>query len=355
MKLYVEQLPDGRFKYLLRYLDPRTGKYRRVTTIKNTNSKQSYNAAMRELQDRIEGFLADGIPVQAAFNMYLKDKARTLKPQTLIRNSNEIKAVNQQLGNIALGDLTALRLRTAIAAVSPKNCTYNERLARYKAFLTWCFENDLVETDWWRKLKPLPDDQRARIQDKYLEPEELRKLLDGMKQPLWYYLTVFMVLSGLRIGEAIALNIDDVNEYIDVNKTFSLVTQKISTTKTLDSTRLVFVQPELRQVLERYRVFRLMYQPDSPLLFPGPDGGYASYAAYNKYLKNNSQRILGHTITTHALRHTSTSLFAAAGVDLDAISRRLGHANSQITQEIYLHITEAQRQKDNAAVSVNLL
>ena len=37
---------------------------------------------------------------------------------------------------------------------------------------------------------------------------------------------------------------------------------------------------------------------------------------------------------------------AAAGVDLAVISRRLGHASTKTTLEIYYHVTKKQRQKD---------
>ena len=38
------------------------------------------------------------------------------------------------------------------------------------------------------------------------------------------------------------------------------------------------------------------------------------------------------------------------GVPLDVISRRLGHKSSQITREIYVHITEELQRRDNEAI-----
>lgn len=44
------------------------------------------------------------------------------------------------------------------------------------------------------------------------------------------------------------------------------------------------------------------------------------------------------------------------GIDMDAISRRLGHSNSKITREIYLHVTEKLREKENERIkSVKLI
>lgn len=354
-KLYVEPLPDGRYRFRLRYLDPRTGKAHRVNTIKASNSRQAYNQALRELQDRVISSYVERPTLDQARKMYLADKARILKPQTILRNDNEITAVNRVLGeDVYLDKLTAMEIRQALDACSKSNTTYNERLARYKAFLSWCYENDLLPVNLGTKLKPLPDQKRERIQDKYLEPEELQLLLDQMKLPLWYYLTYFMVLSGLRIGEAMALELEDVGEkYISVNKTFSLVTFEVGSTKTDNSCRDVFIQPELRDLIDEYLIFRSghLAGKKSKLFFPAKSGERFSYEAYNKYLKENTEKAIGRKISTHALRHTSASLFLAAGVPLEAISRRLGHADSRITKEIYLHMTEKLKSADEAAIA----
>ena len=74
------------------------------------------------------------------------------------------------------------------------------------------------------------------------------------------------------------------------------------------------------------------------------------YRAYNKYLRELSKRIPGRFITPHALRHTHVSLMAEAGMDLEAISRRLGHEDSKVTREIYYHVTKKQKEKDREQI-----
>ena len=61
-------------------------------------------------------------------------------------------------------------------------------------------------------------------------------------------------------------------------------------------------------------------------------------------------RVLDRSITAHALRHTHASLLLAQGVDVDTIARRLGHENSKITKEIYLHITQQLKERDNEQI-----
>ena len=346
-KLYVEKLKDGRFQYRLRYVDKRTGKAHRVSCIKNSNSRQAYNSALRELQNRAVEAPYSRLKLNQVLSLYLDEKSRVLRPQTIIRNKAEVTKVNAELGDMYLDSLTVLDIKRAIKRCSGSNTTYNERLARYKAFLNWAYQNELLATNLADKLVKLPDNKKSRIEDKYLELDELQTLLDGMKVPMWYYLTYFMVLSGLRIGEAIALELDDVGEYISVTKTYSLVTWQIGDAKTDNSEREVFVQPELRKLIDEYMIFRAGHlKGKSKLMFPNQKGGYLGYEGFNKYLKENAKRLIGRELSTHALRHTSASLLIAQGVPLETVSRRLGHSDSRITKEIYLHLTDQLKKAD---------
>ena len=348
-KLYVEQLKDGRYQFRYRYKDL-SGKYRRVSCIKPTNSRRSYNEALYELQMRAVDASFSRLRLSGALRLYLADKKRVLRPQTVIRNEAEIVRVNDALGDKYLDELTVLDIKRAISSISEKNCTYNERLARYKAFLRWCYQNEALKDNLADKLTPLPDNKKQRIADKYLEPEELQKLLEAINPPLWYHLTRFLVLSGLRIGEAIALTPQDIGEkYITVNKTYSLITKKVGETKTDTSAREVFIQQELRAAIDDYMIYREECGRNSPYLFPGKKGEMC-YGSYDKFLRELSEKVLGRRISPHALRHTCASLLLANGVSVDTISRRLGHTDSQITKEIYLHMTGKLKKADEIAL-----
>ena len=167
----------------------------------------------------------------------------------------------------------------------------------------------------------------------------------------WRLLTEFLLLSGLRVGEAIALLDSDVDaDVIHVTKTYSLNIREISTTKTETSTRDVDIQPELADCISRIRQFvrkdEMAFGYRSDIFLPGFCGGYIRYETYSAYFRENSERCLGRRLTPHALRHTHTAMLAEAGVPLETISRRLGHADSKVTKEVYLHVTENMRKKD---------
>ncbi len=54
-------------------------------------------------------------------------------------------------------------------------------------------------------------------------------------------------------------------------------------------------------------------------------------------------------VTLHGLRHTAASIMLAAGVPLIVVSRQLGHANPNITTQMYAHLVDQEQQLDYAA------
>ena len=73
------------------------------------------------------------------------------------------------------------------------------------------------------------------------------------------------------------------------------------------------------------RKYKLEHGIRSDLFICSIRGSHLQYYAFNKYLSELSQRVLGRKITTHALRHTAASLLIADGVPLEVVSRMLGH------------------------------
>ena len=53
-------------------------------------------------------------------------------------------------------------------------------------------------------------------------------------------------------------------------------------------------------------------------------------------------------VTLHSLRHTNATLMIAEGVDICTVSKRLGHANTSITLDVYAH---ALKTKDSDAAN----
>jgi integrase len=55
-------------------------------------------------------------------------------------------------------------------------------------------------------------------------------------------------------------------------------------------------------------------------------------------------------VTFHALRHTHASQLIAAGLDVLAVSRRIGHSNPTVTLTVYAHLFGNTDERAAAAV-----
>lgn len=339
------QTQNNKVKYTERYKDI-TGKYRTVsvTFLKDTAGNRKRAAdILRARINEMRPPETSAITLNCAIERYLAYQRNHVRPSTYNRNERVLNAVKRYLRpSTPLVRLSAGYVRDNLPMDVPT--LYNERITRLKAFLRWCYDNDLIDSvEWLSKLKPLPTDAKIKLSEKYLEKDELAAVLDALVIHKWRLVTEFLALTGLRIGEFMALKISDVDKqtrYIHINKTYMRDIQAVSPfAKTEASTREVYIQAELLPVIDEIEKYRKGCKR-SALFFPDENGGYLHYDAYRQYLGDTAERTINRRITPHILRHTMTSLFAAEGVRLPVISRRLGHNDSKITERVYFHVTK---------------
>ena len=376
--MWIQELEtkNGEIRYRFReqYKDPLTGKLKNVSVTYDKNTTHTQRAATIKLQELINEkmkmpyMINELDPSEITLNQliekyleyqYIDDNG--IKKSTYQRNKHACNAFNHILGE----DTKVIKLNQnyvvdKFRATGEANSTLNERLARFKALIRWGYKKDyILDIGWLGKLERFKDKpRRLKVEDKFLEADEVRLLLESMKVERWRLLTHFMILSGLRVGEVVALTNDDVDlekSIIYVNTTYDPVNDLITTPKN-GETREVYIQPDLAVVCKQIKRLMLKQKlqfgyPMTNYFFTNEKGKHIEYYAYNKYLRENSEQILGRKITTHFLRHTSASLLMEAGIQIDNISQRLGHANSKITREIYLHITERLKEKYNQQIA----
>lgn len=362
--MWAEPQTNGKIKYCERYTDPLTMKQKKVSvTLDGKDTISNRKKAIAILQDKIDkatAYSSDSVTLSQLLDKYYEYQKLTLKASTYERNYRVLYNLVCTFGKDAIvNNLTSLYINEKLLGINCTNVTRNEYIKRFKAMLTWGERMDLHDN--YRlisKLVPFKEEtsRKERTKDKYLEPEELDALLQYMADGnnwMWYHLTKFLVLSGVRVGEALALDLDDIDtEYIHITKTYDTINKVITTTKTETSTRDVYIQDELDASLTSYKAYRkeLMRERSvctNHLFFSPKTGGYVNYASYCKYLREASEK-LGHKISPHALRHTSASLLATGGISIDTVQRRLGHESSRITKEIYTHVTQGIIEQDNA-------
>lgn len=362
--MWIQKTKAGTFRFCERYIDPVTEQQKTVSVTMDKNNASTRKHAAAILQRKIDGKLSklgapEEITLHDLIEKYNAYQFATFRESTAQQNKFQLVGIERALGSDALINKIKTGYVVDKLTATGKSATWkNEKIRHFKALMRWAYQNEyLASLDSVDKLKPFPDKTaREKIQDKYMEREELQLVVDGMTHRRWKMLTEFLALSGLRIGEAMALRNRDVDfqaRQIHVTKTYAQNCGTVNDPKTLASRRDVPMQPELFNVCKKIKAYmrdQKVSYVQNDLFFPGEDGSFLNYASYSKYFRENTERILKHRLTVHALRHTHTSLMAAAGVSLDVISRRLGHEDSGITKEIYFHVTEQLQEMDARAV-----
>ncbi len=356
--MWYEILPNGKCKFTERYFDDMTGKDKYVSKTFDKYNNRNKKAAEQLLAKRInEKLLAQStdnanLRFGTLVNKYLAYQLENVKFSTYRRNRDFCNSFKKKIigSDILVNKLTSQYVKNRFDATKKSNSSKNEMLTRFKALIRWGYQNEYIDDiRYLDKLKCYKDSSaHEKVTDKYIEVAEANKLIDGMTMNHWQLLTRFLLLTGCRIGEVIALEKKSVtSEYIDIHQTYDENGKIITTPKTVEANRRIYIQTELADLLKEIRAFNILRGISSIYLFSSRRGEPISYCAYNKYLKENSIRLIGRPITPHVLRHTHASILLAKGFDIDFIARRLGHVNSKVTREIYLHIMEELKERDN--------
>ena len=196
---------------------------------------------------------------------------------------------------------------------------------------------------------------------KYLQVADLKKLLNycvefaDYDQHIAYYLIATGALTGARYSEVLGLTWDNVDldkRIVHIVRTWDYrYNSGFAPTKNKSSVRDIDITPELADLLARLRREQREanlaqgYRDDKQLVFRSMRHNLMTSAAINKDLRLVERDLdISPAITFHGLRHTHVSYLIANHVDINYISKRLGHANTTITQTVYAHLLEDTRE-----------
>ncbi|TDH48717.1 site-specific integrase [Mycobacterium eburneum] len=168
-----------------------------------------------------------------------------------------------------------------------------------------------------------------------LSRDEFDKLLAATTE-YWRPLMEFLVYSGCRWGEAVALKPRHVNRKTGVVRIRqawkkSSKGHHIGPTKTKRSRREINVPVRILDQLDYSHEW----------LFVNRTGGPVRYQGFRRRVWDKAVQRAGlddPQPTPHDLRHTCASWMIAAGVPLTVVSRHLGHENIQITADTYTDV-----------------
>jgi integrase len=153
----------------------------------------------------------------------------------------------------------------------------------------------------------------------------------------------FMLNTGLRPGEALALQRKDVDlkkRTVKVNKTYLEKEKKIqNSTKTLSSKRIVPIPSDTVKLLKQYMLKQPKKDPEDPL-FQTETGRRPTQSYLRKRFRFAGDAIKCNWVNLHTMRHTYASRLFQKKIDIKVISKLLGHKKVSTTYDIYVHLID---------------
>ncbi|MDN6689660.1 MAG: site-specific integrase, partial [Lactococcus sp.] len=198
-------------------------------------------------------------------------------------------------------------------------------------------------------------DQSEKIEEKFLEPNELKAVIDKLngrsRSKRYGNMMEFISLTGLRFGELVALKYEDYDgKSVSVTKTldyhYSNLKPTLTSPKNSYSIRNVSLPDRAIELIETVILENKLRKSTGPYV----DEGYIFTTMYgtpifignvNKSLRLVKKSLkLEKKLSTHTFRHTHVSQLAELNLPIKSIMARVGHNSPNTTLKIYTHVTK---------------
>ena len=322
--------------------------------------KSVYGRTRREVQEKITKLLTaqqDGLPiptgrqsVEQFLTRWLTDVVRTsVRPRTHESYSSLVEChIAPVLGKVQLEKLTPQNVQAFMngkleEGLSPRTVQYLRAVLRRA--LGQALKWGLVP----RNVATLVDPPHVRkFELNPLTPDELRELLDAVKGNRFEALFILTVTTGLRRGEVLGLQKEDVDlKHGQLRVRHALQRVKgyglqLVETKSAAARRPLKLSKLAVEALTRHRRRQLKQRlaagsrwTESGFIFTSRKGTPVEPATvirnYHRVLKNAGLR---HQ-RFHDLRHANASLLLAEGVHPRVVMEMLGHSQISLTLDTY--------------------
>lgn len=363
--MWIEELPNGKYKYSERYIDPYTEKSRKVSITLNSKSNQAKKQANIELQEKIDKKIEEKNQIKITLGELLdawwNQHKVSIRQSSQVNYEKLLKYIRKNINTAAVVRNTDARFYQDFINELPQSYEYKKKFRSVlKMALDYAVDMEMIKINPISRTKvpkpALTKETYEKVEDKYLEEEEITKLLNV------YYSTFqsvhhgrlaeFMYLTGLRAGEAISLTIDD---YDPNSKTIKVIgtldysdgykNAKKEMPKTLASYREIDLSNRAIEIIDELILEnKLKFKGKTSYLFVGKTGKPIQINAFNNSLKAMNDKLgkdsIKKKMSSHIFRHSHISLLAELNIPVKAIMERVGHADMETTMKIYTHVTK---------------
>ena len=271
------------------------------------------------------------------------------------------------LKNAQISQIKPFELQTILFSISAKNPYTDKPMAKktirgyvqvINAIFDFAVDNRVIDYNPATKLKTPLTPTETKQRRALTENERYRVIeFEHRAKPS----AMLMMMSGLRRGEATALqwnDIDFVNNTISVTKSYNFKSKDFKPPKNGKS-RIVSVPQILIDYLKTLPKISMFVLTNAKGKMMTDDSWRRLYDSYmhdlnikygfngdapNKYSPIKIPMLIT-PFTPHELRHTFCTTMFEAGVDAITAKEQMGHADIQTTLSIYTHLSTQHKEK----------
>nr|DAX40193.1 MAG TPA: Integrase [Caudoviricetes sp.] len=365
--MWMEELPNGKYKYFERYKDPYSEKLKKVSVTMEKKTPQARNQAAILLQEKInqklgekQHFVSD-ITFEKLYEEFEENWKHGVKNSTVYASKNVKKEILKQIeGDYLIRNIDRRLLQKVIDQLLQDGRSHNyvskikfklNQIMKFAVRMNYIDTNEMLFVEMPRKV--ITTDDLRKKNTKYLDQKEFKLFIQNLKEEALcdYRITKYiriakvLFLTGMRYGELAALNykedIDFSKKTIHIKHTYDFRQKERTTPKTIKSDRVITAPQKVLDIIKEQIIENATNGFDTDFIFINTLGEPITNARVISALKRHGQKIgIDKNITTHMFRHSHISLLAELGIPLTAIMDRVGHSDSKTTLEIYSHVTQ---------------
>ena len=385
--LFFKKIDNGKYRYYEKFYDESEGKWKQASVTLTSKTRQAQGKAKKQLEEKIEKKSLEYDEQYKLKQVFQRMTVREVYDEYKIFRKQELKDSTFAIQNVMLSNILKDILDDLIVNVtsfsiqkyfmiSPNSFKYKKTqkslinlFFKYSLKLGYIEQNPIEKVEIPKQRKDIENIQKKRT--KFLSIEEMKILKQSFgnspQEIRMNYLIEFMYLTGLRIGEALALmweNINLENKIINVKYTLdtnsaSIKEFKLNSPKTIDSYRLVSISVRCIEILLNMKKLNVKSKKvNKSFIFLSETDSLINPNSLNIYLKKIARKACFENkkpeiFSSHMLRHSHVSLLTELGVPIKVIMERVGHRDEKTTLQIYTHVTK--KMENDVVEKLNLL
>lgn len=361
--------PNGRIEYRFRFND-------KQYSVTGNTSTECLNKEKQKIAEIEAGTYkkSKNLSVSEYMEQWIESRENKIASATIRSYRKLIRRMNRQaidkaghtFGNLKLSEIETQHIRQLQKSLLNDGLTtrtVNDCISLLKHALETAMDERILD---WNPAKPVERLKRTEkpARDtihRALTREEVDGFLKAAGESWYYPLYVFLLNTGLRIGEASALSVRDVNQNtINVYKTVTRTQAGYTIaeqTKTEAGRRIITTRPEAWKAFQDQRRNNEAFNSQKVVniyspVFTLPTGGIIRPDRVNDDIKRFCKLTGIEYFTCHAFRATFTSRCIAAGVPVKVLMETLGHTDVQMTLGLYGHAEAMQKRQEILAVNM---